>query len=275
MMYGVSEISSPEDEDERAQVAMLESLWKDASEEQDVTPIKKDARDKPRPIRSSLDDSGDEGDFWDSIYAQEEWEEELQKKKEPQKTSPSGEGEKSDVDHTSSSSTPPPQQATRTPTSSSPTPSSATTTSPPTSVSDTPMSTQADSVQLPVIDNPEERVKEQEPACDRKRNFLDTGTDTLAKRKKIIGKTARGPEFARDINVSCEETWADVTMVEFAKWVRSDKDSRNEAAFKSLYKLGNSIVRHEFVRQKLADLNQKPQVATKTKLRFGVQQKLQ
>ena len=82
---GMSDILSPDDEDEIAQVAMLESLWKDASEEQDVTPIKKDARDKPRPIRSSLDDSGDEGDFWDSIYAQEEWQEEQQKKKEPQK----------------------------------------------------------------------------------------------------------------------------------------------------------------------------------------------
>ena len=38
---GMSDILSPEDEDESAEVAMLESLWKDASEEQDVTPVKK------------------------------------------------------------------------------------------------------------------------------------------------------------------------------------------------------------------------------------------
>ena len=82
---GMSEIFSPEAERASAQVQMLETLRTETLEEQEVEPINVDARGKPRPIRTSLDESADEDEFWDSIYAQEEWEEELQSEREPPK----------------------------------------------------------------------------------------------------------------------------------------------------------------------------------------------
>lgn len=98
---------------------------------------------------------------------------------------------------------------------------------------------------------------EREATAKVELKFLDVPLGPPPKKRKIKGKTDKNVPYARVLDITEDETYADISHAEFAKWVHSKKNAANDVEMKRLYKLGYRMVRAEYVKEKQKSMDPK------------------